>query len=779
MLDFFRRNQRIFFIIFTVVIVISFSFFGTYSTISERVYEDPVVFTTSTGQSVKRSEIEELSLFLSSDQYDKIAFYGMQGPNFLNDGVVTNDFIQTGLGLVLLEHFAKDIQQELEPKFQSEKKFVPYTHPDAQFLSASNAWNHFAPAMNTNLALLKNARSPMSPEAMNARIQLYLNEKQVPANALRQILKFQQKQFPWVSPDPNLDRTDLSLFGYHTVEDWFGMRFLRLVSEFIIDSATLAEKHGYSVSDAEALSDLENNADLSFQQNKNSPYINVANSADYFREQLRIMRLDQTKAIKIWKKVLLFRRLFQDAGNIALVDPEMYQEFFNFAEATAVGDIYRLPEEDRLKNFHALQLLETYIGAVSKKTPESGDVLALPTAYKSPEEVTKLSPGLVQKDYIVEIGSINKGMLQSKVSIKETWDWETEESHFELLQKKFPSVGILQGKTVDERFKALASLDDKTRAQVDAFARESIVDAHPEWLDAALKNVNLKKTTLGIRKKGGSLPIFGFDGKRGELMNALDTKDSYDRLTGDNQHFYVIKVLERDPTDRVISFKEAIKDNTLDALLDERLEPLYISMRESDDATQFKKANGEWKSYLDVKEIVAEKYFAKTLDALRESTLTESEKKEMKPEAITPDFLATRRFFPYFKETLAKIKKDLSSSSQYTQDHDLISQHISLSDQWKLVKSDFKMQRSSPNEHGINKDALFHMKIGEWSPINTPPNGDISTLQIRSFSENEDPKVLTQKMLEGQKLLSMDIQSTLAKQLLLEWKLNIDFMKKN
>ena len=46
----------------------------------------------------------------------------------------------------------------------------------------------------------------------------------------------------WVSPDPSLERTDLFLFGYHFIEDWFGPRFIRLVSEFIINAARAAEQ---------------------------------------------------------------------------------------------------------------------------------------------------------------------------------------------------------------------------------------------------------------------------------------------------------------------------------------------------------------------------------------------------------------------------------------------------------------------------------------------------------------------------------------------------------
>ena len=72
-------------------------------------------------------------------------------------------------------------------------------------------------------------------------------------------MRYQEKQYNWLTPNPNLNQTDLSLFGYHTAEDWFGTHFTRLLSEFIINAAILAETQGYEVSKAEALADLVRN----------------------------------------------------------------------------------------------------------------------------------------------------------------------------------------------------------------------------------------------------------------------------------------------------------------------------------------------------------------------------------------------------------------------------------------------------------------------------------------------------------------------------------------
>jgi len=61
------------------------------------------------------------------------------------------------------------------------------------------------------------------------------------------------------------------LFGYHTAEDWFGPRFVKLVSEFVINSAKIAEQRGYKVSKEETLVDLMRNVETSFQQIRKIP----------------------------------------------------------------------------------------------------------------------------------------------------------------------------------------------------------------------------------------------------------------------------------------------------------------------------------------------------------------------------------------------------------------------------------------------------------------------------------------------------------------------------
>ena len=322
------------------------------------------------------------------------------GPNFLNDGVIPNDFLATGLATELASSYQTDLQKDLETRADKEKKYKLYSHPHAPFIGVESVWGYFSPQMKNDYAALRLSSNPTDPEAFDNRVKLFLEERKFPSSSVKYILRYQEKQYSWLQPDKDLDYTDLSLFGYHTIDDWFGPHFTRLVSQFIINAAILAEQQGYQVSKAEAMADLIRNTQLSYQERQNQPNIGVANPEDYFAEQLRRLNMDQSRAVKVWRQVLLFRRYFQDAGHSALVDTLAYSKFNQFANEKVAVEVYQMPQELRLNDYNSLQKFEVYLGAVAKP---SKDKLSLPTEFLSEAEVVKAYPELVQKRYALEI----------------------------------------------------------------------------------------------------------------------------------------------------------------------------------------------------------------------------------------------------------------------------------------------------------------------------------------------------------------------------------------
>lgn len=778
MLEFFRKYQWYFFLVITVAVVISFSFFGTYSTLSSNNnWREQTAFKAIDGQSITRLELDEMAVFLATDNEDKLLYGGVWGPNFLNDGVILKDFLETGLAYELVRSYQNELNEDLQKRLDKEKRYKLYTHPQAPFLSVVNVWNYLQPNMATYLSQLQSAQNATDPEAFKTRVQLFLTEKKVPAYMLNRMLRYQENQYSWITPDPNLDHMDLSLFGYHTLEDWFGPRFTRLVSQFIINSAILAEEKGYKVTKAEAISDLIRQADISYQQNKQNPQIGVATPQEYFNEQLRRLNMDQARAVKVWRQVLLFRRYFQDVGHAALVDPLMYQNFHQVADESVSLDRYRLPAALHINDYANLQKLEFYLEATTKRSNK--DPLAIPTTFLTAKEVRKKYPELVQKRYLLEIAQVDKKNLQSRISLKDTWKWEMEESNWAALKKQFPELGVKKAETRDERFAAIDSLSSVTRSKVDAFARAAIIDKHPEWVEEALKEAQSQVKVIGLRLDGNQAPLVGLEvaEKRQELIELLDQVAVGDEAEADarlqaftpnQQNYYRIRVLERELEPEILTFSEARADGTLDQVRDRVLEEYYLAKRE-DEPLLYQKEDESWKDFESVKGLVTDQYFAKLLKNLQK--LQKTLAKENDSASHNRDQAASLRFYNYIQQAKARLEQGESidqmarlKSDASTKETDFA--RAPLADQWLLEKDVYRLKRGA-KEATIDQTEALTLALQQWSTIKTPVNGDLTFFQVqeRGIDPKEEVAVVT-KIREAHAILSADAQRVLARQVL-------------
>lgn len=781
MLDLFRRYQRILYIMITIVIVISFSFFGTYSTLTPDDPRDQVAFHTVDGTSIKRSDVEEMVIFLSTDADDKLMYGGAWGPNFLNDGVVKKDFLQTGLAEVLLKQYNDLIESELQTKLEKEKRYAFYQHPQAKFINVEAAWAMFAPDVKENIHEIKNANRGTDPDALNARIQLFLAERRFPSSTLRQVLKYQERQYNWVSPDPAIDQSDFSIFGYHTLEDWFGSRFMRIIAQFIINSAKIAEKRGYEVTKTEALTDLLQSAVFSYQQQASNPNLGVRNASEYFNEQLRRLGLDQNKAIKLWSQVLLFRRLFHDMGDSVFADAMVSEAFSGYANEAVEVDLYHLPQDVQIANFRTLQKFETYLNAISKRTEDS---LALPTTFLTIDEIEKKNPELVQKRYYLEVAEVDKKNLQSRIGLKETWNWEVEDKNWETLKKQFPEIALKKGDTKQERYVILDGLDDTTRSRLDTFARNAIIDSHPDWIDDALQNANYKKMALGIRTKGGQFPFKGVS-NRSDFIKLLDSSDkSLNKYSGDNQVYYRIVVLDRSGDKEIMTFAEAGQDSTLDDLLNRQLETNYIKIRQSKPEL-FQQEDKTWKEFNQVKDVVADQYFENLLNQLRNLPPATEMKKSARN--LTGDMVAPLRFYTYLQDLKTKATKDPKGIQKFLKDNredtaeGKLSKKQSLDSQWKLIKETQRIDRSASAAKGIESNEAFALPQNGWSKVNTGLMGDLYFLQVKEKGLKGSSEKIAKEVENTHKLLSSHAQIALMEELLAEIQqkkaISLDYMK--
>lgn len=734
MIKFIQKYQKYFYIVITTVIVISFSFFGTSGAIDGPNLHDQVAFTALDGTKVSRGELEQMVLFLQSDVQDKRIYrHPNMAPNFLNDGVVQKEFLETGIANLLIQDYAGLLKSDLDLRQSREKAFKPYTHPKVPFVAAEMVWNYVSPTINPNLKKLQAAKDPLAPELVQTRIDLYLAERNFPAPYLTELLWRQQGQHEWLEKDENLPYLDLSLFGYHNLDDWFGPKFIRLVAEFIFNAAIVAEQKGYKVSKEEAWADLLYNGGQSYNEMARAKLTGALSQSEYINLQLRQMGMDSARATKIWQKVLLFRRLFHDIADSQMIEPKTLLLPNAWASEYVAGDWFSLPTSLHISDIIDLAEFEHYMASTSKA--QTSPLIPSDTPLEV-VELAKSHPEFVEKRYLVWLKQADLKNLEARISLRDTWEWEADADNFKILKKEFADLGIVDGATHEKRVEAIDSLPDTMRTKVDHFARRQIAKGKTEWLENALEQAESNPETLVVRLKGGKDPLPGLKDRRAlieKLDNALVNEDI--RLIADGT-VYQVRVLDRSPHLEIASYAEMKQSGALAESLTRTLEPYYQTIKSQHD-DKFKKEAGGYKNFNDVKRQVAELWLEPKWKEIKESLPS-------KGANLIPETLASQRFVAWAEKV-----KGAADKSPYIREKGVsevasekLPQKAPWGEQFKWQKEEKKLTRSGEDPAIREKEKLFNLKTNEWSPILLSPNGNVTFFYVRERKAQMDPSLL-------------------------------------
>lgn len=768
MLELFRRYQKILYIALTAIIIFSFAFFGSYGAFTSGDTKDTVAFTAVDGSRVYRSELHDLTSLLSSAQRD--LFFGIEPAwgNGFNDGVMSKDILGTGIGEIIIAPYLAALDAEFGARLEKEKRYASYVHPGAPFLSAEAVWGYFAKDIKQNLDALRLQNQGLTPEAFALRVQLFQAQERFPQGYLKQLIKYQEGDLP---QDEELAFRDLSLFGYHSIEDWFGKNYVELVAKYIINCAKIAERQGYRVSHEEALQSLTANLDTSFKQNRQNPYFGDQTLHTYFQGELRRLGLDQTRLVQAWQKVLLFRKLFRENKEALLVSDLSFKDFYNKMNEYTTIELYKLPEEFIFKSNTDLQKFQIYVNAIQGKKDEKwkGDRLAFPQKkIITVEEMQKLYPQLVRKSYRLRYATVNKDQLTTKVGVRDTWEWETQEANWKMLTQKFPELCKKRADTQDEKLHLLESLSSQRRAEIDAFSRQEIVSAHPEWIEKALGDAHLKDEDTEIKEQGGVFPFAGIK-NRAELLSLLDASSLQEldpklsAYSQDGKNFHRIIVCEKQGSAEILTLKEAIEDGTLTEILQETLEAAYPKVR-TQNVSQFVKENGEWKPFIEVQDLVGELYFEelyKQLDLEIEHT------KKLLPNFCNWENKNTARCACRLVGLLQKAEVGVQANPQnlaaFLQDK----KNPSLVNQGKLVSVTEKIiRREKPSI--VDPILAFSLPQGKLSPVSYFAGTGVCFFKVVDRGVDVAGELIHNKVMQARDLIGNEIERELAAELLQE-----------
>jgi GcvH upstream region-like protein len=548
MLSFFRHYQKVIFLFTTVLVVISFVFFGTYKAMSPGAREthDEVLYVAPKNRKITKGYLEKMQRFLELEptfSYDPVK---MLQSNPLNDGVITRDFLLQDVAPLLLSEENKTI---LEKKFAHEKSFSPYRHPSCTSVSSMAAWEIFAPELKEHLLKLKSCENVLSEQALAARSSLYLAHQRFNGDVLKQVLRYKEYQEGALA-DPLLPNKELSLFGYRTLSDWFGAPFVEISAKVIIQGSQMAKMRGLKVAKSEVHADMYERAQSTYHFLQQRTQIPVQSGPEFLKLLLSRLQMEEKDLLQIWEDVLYFRRLLDQESNAVVIDNLALKKFYEFAHHSLNVKVIEMPKELLLSNFESLKTFELYLDNVGERRE---DLLTLPSKYKSIEHLTIDAPELVGRRFCIEVAHLNKRDLASKVPLTTLWAWQ--ESHYTELQELFALPAFSQ----------FDSIDEKIRERVDQYSYSVLINEHPEWAAEVLATKVKETKELFICFKQERAALEGISDVSA-LSNLLNKEEVLAAYTQDGQNYYSIRVTDRGLLGEVLSYTEAKRIGALEEL---------------------------------------------------------------------------------------------------------------------------------------------------------------------------------------------------------------------
>jgi len=260
MLSFLRKYQRFFFIITTVVIVLVFSFFGTYN---GRNLVQQEINKRKIKQINGKVEVGEGLIKFLELEYSKDA----NVPNLLSDGVIIKDFLNTDLAHVLVEKYFHVIKKDLQERMDKIKKYSFYVHPQVKEISQKKVYELISPPLSEAIKALEREKE-VSFSTFDKLAKVYLYQLGT-AEFVRRVLYSQQEKLKPEQIDFNGLQRDFSLYQFKSLQDWFGQNFIDLIGQFILNTAAISKEKGNVVTDEEAYFDLTYNFQQNFQKVQN------------------------------------------------------------------------------------------------------------------------------------------------------------------------------------------------------------------------------------------------------------------------------------------------------------------------------------------------------------------------------------------------------------------------------------------------------------------------------------------------------------------------------
>ena len=768
MLHFFRKYQKAIFLCSTFFVAISFLFFGTLSKAPSESKDghDESISRMLGGESLKKRKLSMMSAFLSSSSED-VSFANQSSViNLFNNAILDKEILASPVAMSIVNQYAQVMKVDIEKRLAKASKYELYKHPTAKNISTEMVYNSIEPSFLEVISKIKKSSLLSTQEGFSLLLAAYEKQKKVPPEMVKRVLMYYQNKLPLQEKDSRLEHFDFSIFGFRSLQDFFGRSFIEISSQFIMNAASHARSLGMKVSIKEARDALMENLALGLKSFSDKE-ISSQDIKKAFYHQLRILGIDEISCIDLMQDILLFKQLFQKAEALVKADKTFAEKQRELAKNIFSLDLYELPKALKPKDFIALMKLQLYIEAISL-SKQKGDLLAVPKETASLSEIEKKYPELVQKAYVIEYSECTRQDVLSQVPLKEVWDWELDSNNWSLLTAHFPVLSLESGHDVNQRSLALDQLGTKHKDEVDSFAQDQILQKRPELIKQALLSAQKQTKEIKLNSKGTNSPFIvdnhqvltsfldkaPISSDKAPSAQAIAAQQKLLCYSDDNKHYYSINVISRDDSKRLLTLASADENGILDQMLSKRLEEVYPEARRKEPSL-YQDERGNWKKIDEVKEPLGRYAFSDLLRAIEQEYVKQHGSTPSPQMTASLSFYVNYRPLSYLRQARLALETSSDESKWVSSENSKMYQR-EIDKQWLLTKTpkNFSMAGAMP----FISQKVLDVAKGEYSQVILLRDGSLAFFHMNEkqnvdvVPENEERKInyLIQREIQNQ-----------------------------
>ena len=619
MTGFFRHLKKGILILIGLIIVVSMAFSGLNSTIARSKKKEAIYRSQGVdGRSIKESELKAIALFL---QGDATSPDNKGEPLFLlKSNWFVRNLLEPSVIQEIVKNYAPLLQSSLQEKMKEHRKQKMYSHPSDPSICLEKSVAQFFPDFSQCYEDFMKGDSKNFDKDFESLVSLYRIASKVPMNWMKQILYYEQMQKRGqIEVDKSLEHRDISLFKAQKLSDWFGTQTIDLLSQWVYNTAVFARGYesyrgfqGYRVSLGEAESSLRTLIKKNLKRSSSEENSDV--SPDEMMQRLAHNHgLYKEELVSGWQKVMLFRRLFHDVGNVAVKD----DIFKHLIKESKVANLKTLELDDALKSdsFYHVAKLDTYLNELSLNPSQKFEKFS----FHDLEDLQKMNSFLVARPFKIKYAKTTLKEAADEIGLTELYEFELSDKGFKFLQAKSANLRSLDLREMQERKTALEALDANEKNRLETLCRLEIVkDRQPIIRDLLVDQKMQELVYFQTNQKSLNVLDAIFDTKAlsKDLEDSLKDEKMRQELfcySQDNETFFRFEIVEIGK-DQILTFDKANEIGLMNAVVDKDLRKEYSRLKEIDPA--LKNEDSSFKTYLECKDVVAASSYRQLKDAI-------------------------------------------------------------------------------------------------------------------------------------------------------------------